>query len=110
MNISSSKKQLAGHDTPGFFIKIHGDLTSELTEDLRNTINNIINTEISTVYIDATGSHEADLAGINEIIFSNFTLQKNFKKLVFAFNKNSNLVKWVETTGLNKFVATAITQ
>ena len=65
-------------------------------------------TEFDMIYIDTADTEHADLSGINEIIHTNYTLQSGNKHLVFAYRKNSVVEKWVHTTGLDKFVDTAI--
>jgi nucleoside-diphosphate-sugar epimerase len=67
-----------------------------------------LKSEFETIYIDAKAVNDADLSGVNEVIHSHYTLEKAGKKLVFVYLKNSIVENWVETSGLDKFVTTAI--
>lgn len=83
-------------------------LTGKEAALIRNEMEEIATTGFTSIYIDASKVTAADLSGINEIIHSNYVLAQMNKKLVFAYRKNSVVEKWVNTTGLNRFVETAI--
>lgn len=83
-------------------------LTSNEAILIRNEVRDIIETGFTKIYIDAKDVKEATLCGINEIIHTNFWLAGFQKTVVFIYRKNSLVEKWVDTTGLNRFVETAI--
>ena len=83
-------------------------LTGKEAGTIREAIGELMQTEFDIIYIDTTDTEYADLSGINEIIHTNYTLQSGHKHLVFAYRKQSMVEKWVQTTGLDKFVDTAI--
>ena len=83
-------------------------LTGKEAGTIREAIGELMQTEFDIIYIDTTDTEHADLSGINEIIHTNYTLQSGNKHLVFAYRKQSVVEKWVQTTGLDKFVDTAI--
>lgn len=83
-------------------------LTGKEASTIREKIGELMQTEFEMIYIDASDVVNADLSGINEIIHTNYTLQHAAKHLVFAYRKNSVVEKWVETTGLHKFVDIAL--
>lgn len=83
-------------------------LTGKEATSIRQEIRELMPTEFDVIYIDASDVLSADLSGINEIIHTNYTLQNAAKHLVFVYRKNSVVEKWVETTGLYKFVDTAL--
>jgi anti-anti-sigma regulatory factor len=108
MGIESGPFKISDLDGDCFKIKITGSLTGNEVSEIREQITNCIGMDYSIVYIDAKEVTEADLSGINEIIHSHYTLDKSSKKLIFVYKKNTAVEKWVETTGLDKFVETAI--
>lgn len=83
-------------------------LTGKEATSIREEIRELILTEFDMIYVDASDVVNADLSGINEIIHTYYTLQHAAKHLVFVYRKNSVVEKWVETTGLHKFVDTAL--
>jgi len=83
-------------------------LTGKEAASIREEIGNIMQTEFNMIYIDAEDVVHADLSGINEIIHTHYSLQLASKHLVFVYRKNSVVEKWVQTTGLDKFVDTAL--
>lgn len=87
-----------------FVIKINGSLTSSTSLELRESLKLASKDQFDTIYIDAKDVDEVDLSGINEVIHSHYNLQLASKKLVLICSKKSNVNKWVEITGLNKFI------
>jgi anti-anti-sigma regulatory factor len=89
-------------------INISDVLDGTTSLDLRKEVEEALKSEFETIYIDAKAVNDADLSGVNEVIHSHYTLEKAGKKLVFVYLKNSIVENWVETSGLDKFVTTAI--
>lgn len=89
-------------------INITDSLTSSAAGELRAKVEEALRSEFDTIYIDVKEVKDADLSGINEVIHSHYTLEKGSKKAVLVYCKGSVIEKWVETTGLDKFVSTAI--
>lgn len=108
MTISSSPAKLHGQKKSLTIIKCTGKLTGAEAAHLRLTIADCAQMHYDTVCIDAKEIIETDLSGINEIIQSHYTLAKSSKNLVFLYKMSSSIEKWVHTTGLDKFIDTAI--
>ncbi len=108
MKITTSSIRIAGHHNDCLVISISDTLTGNDTNSLREEVSNSIKTDYEVIYLDAKGVTETDLSGINEVIHSFYTLQNASKKLIFAFKRGSEIEKWVNTTGLHKFIETAI--
>lgn len=89
-------------------INITESLTGVDTTELRTKVEEALKSEFDTIYIDVKKVKEANLSGINEVIHAHYTLEKSSKKLVLVFVKGSVIEKWIEITGLDKFVSTAI--
>jgi anti-anti-sigma regulatory factor len=83
-------------------------LTGKEALAIRAEISELMETEFNVIYVDARDVLLADLSGINEIIHTNYTLQQVNKHLVFVYRKDSVVERWVNTTGLNQFVDTAL--
>jgi anti-anti-sigma regulatory factor len=83
-------------------------LTSKEAPLIRQEINELVASGIESIYIDASNVVHADLSGINEVIHANYVLNEMSKKLVLAYKQHSVIDKWVQTTGLDRFVETAI--
>ncbi len=108
MSIITSSIRIAGQQNDCVVISISDTLTGNDTNSLREEVTNSINSDYDVIYIDAKAVTETDLSGINEVIHSFYTLQNASKKLIFAYKRGSEIEKWVNTTGLDKFVETAI--
>jgi anti-anti-sigma regulatory factor len=108
MNIVSGPFKVADQEKECYKIKITGHFTGNSVTALRDEIDTCVSSDYDTVYIDVKEVTEADLSGINEVINAHYTLEKNSRKLVFVYEKGTSIEDWVETTGLDKFVATAI--
>jgi anti-anti-sigma regulatory factor len=89
-------------------INITDSLTGVEAAALRVKVEEALKNEFDTIYIDVKEVKNADLSGINEVIHSHYTLEKSSKKVVLVYIRGSVIEKWVETTGLDKFVSTAI--
>lgn len=100
--------KVAGHEKDCFRIKISGHLFADNVAAIRQAVIDLLPTDYDTIYIDVKDVLNADLAGVNEIINSYYTLKNASKTLILLYKKNSEIEKWVETTGLDKFIATAI--
>ena len=108
MSITSGPFKILDHKKNCIKIKITDSLTGTEAALLREEVLNCLKGTEEIIYIDAKAVTETDLSGINEIIHSHYVLDKAAKKLIFVYKKNSSVEKWVETTGLDKFVDTAI--
>jgi len=108
MNITSNSFKVIDYNKECFIIKSKGDLTSTVSEEIRELIKSCSKKEYPAIYLNAKDVKEMDLPGINEVIHSHYFLQQVSKKLVFVYRKNSKVEKWVEHTGLDKFIETAI--
>ncbi len=106
--ITSNTFKILDKEKECFRIILSGLFTGAEAGLLREEVEKSIASEFDTVYIDAKDVIETDLSAINEIIHSHYTLTKAFKKLIFLYKKKSVVEKWVETSGLDLFVATAI--
>lgn len=108
MNITASTIRIADQQKDCLVIKITESLTGNDTHSLREEVAKSLNSVFDTIYIDAKDVTKIDLSGINEVIHSSYTLKNASKKLIFAYKMKSEIEKWVETTGLQKFMETAI--
>lgn len=89
-------------------INITDSLTGLAAGELRAKVEEALKSEFDTIYIDVKKVKDADLSGVNEVIHSHYTLEKSSKQVVLVYVKGSVIEQWVETTGLDKFVSTAI--
>ena len=83
-------------------------LGSDEAKVIREEIAKCQSKNFDTVYVDTKDVEVADLSGINELIHSHYTLQNSTTKFVLVYRKKSVVEKWVETTGLDNFIDTAI--
>jgi anti-anti-sigma factor len=107
MSISSTVFKIKDQEKECFKLEILGNLKSSEAILLREQVAKCIEDKYDSIYIDAKNVNETDLSGINEIIHSHYTLHHANKQLIFVYKKNSSVEKWVETTGLDKFVTIA---
>jgi anti-anti-sigma regulatory factor len=110
MNINSHPLMVIDQKEPCYSINSNQFLTASIAEEIRAEIRSCLEQEYPVIYLDAKDVDEVDLSGINEVIHSHYTLLQASKKLIFVYRKNSKVEKWVETTGLDKFIDTAIAQ
>ena len=108
MTIISSPFRIQDQDKDCLRISIKGSLTGVNAEVLRSQVAASLRSDYELVYIDAAEVTEVNLAGINEVIHSDATLKKASKELVFLYRQNSPIEQWIETTGMERFVRTAI--
>jgi anti-anti-sigma regulatory factor len=108
MNLTSTKFSIVDHSTDCLRITCETALNSVTAADIRSSVADAMKLNYPVVYIDAKEVNEVDLSGINEIIHSHYTLSKAGNKLVFVYRRHSAVEKWVETTGLDNFIDTAI--
>ena len=97
----------AGTGKENLCLQLYSRLTGAEASMLRKSIQENLDKGYDKIYIDAREVTEADLSGINEIIHTHFVLQQSNTNLVFAYCKNSIIEKWIETTSLDSFIATA---
>jgi len=83
-------------------------LTGKEANAIREEIKDLMDSGFEKIFVDAKNVSEADLSGINEIIHAHYLLQNTNKKIVLVYCSNSVVEKWVNTTGLDRFVETAI--
>ena len=100
--------KVLGHEKDCYRIKISGLLLADNVAQVRQAVINLLETDYDTIYIDVKDVLNADLAGINEVINSYYIFKNASKKLILLYRKNTEIEKWVETTGLDKFITTAI--
>lgn len=108
MSIQTGCFKTPGNKKEHFSINHFTKLTGEEASAIRKEIAECLLADYDTVYVDAKEVKDVDLSGFNEIIHTNYTLQNTHMKLIFVYRKNSVVEKWVKTTGLEKFVTTAI--
>jgi hypothetical protein len=84
------------------------NLTGKEATEIRNEINNFLANGYTTIYLDTKTVTNADLSGINEVIHSAYTLANTGSHFLLIYRAGSVVEKWVNTTGLDKFVQTAI--
>lgn len=104
MNTIISSIKVLDNPQSCLIIKSSSDLTSSNTKKIREAMEFCLSSEYPVIYLDTRLSKEADLAGINEIIHFHYMLSRSGKKLIFAYSLNSSVAKWVEVTGLGRFV------
>jgi anti-anti-sigma factor len=100
--------KIAGYNKDCYCIKISEHLLIDNVAELRQAVSDLLITDYDIIYIDLKNILNADLAGINEVIHSYYTLKNASKKLILLYKQHSEIEKWVETTGLDKFITTAI--
>lgn len=83
-------------------------LTGAEASIIRNAVNNCIHETDTCLHIDTKNVLHADLGGINEIIHAAYMMQQTGGRLVLIYRSESVMAKWVETTGMDKFITTAI--
>jgi anti-anti-sigma factor len=108
MSITTKPFRILDHDQDCLMIHADKDLNSSVALDLRETVDSCLESDCSTIYLNAMDTENVDLSGINEIINSNYNVKQTSKKLVFVYKKDSKVEKWVDATGLTKFIDTAI--
>lgn len=108
MSIQSAPFTLAGEHNPCLSISVTGYLKAEEAADLRKEVDLAGSSDFETIYIDIREVAELDLAGVNELIHSSYTLKNASKDLVLLYKQTEHIEKWIQTSGLDKFVKTAI--
>ena len=108
MSISTEVFKIIDQAKECLRINITDSLTGAEAATLRASVEGALKSEFDTIYIDVNEVKNADLSGINEVIHSHYTLEKSSKKAVLVYVKGSVMEKWIESTGLDKFVQTAI--
>lgn len=108
MNLTNTQFSIVDQPTECLRITCEAALNGVTAADIRSAVAEAIKFNYPVVYIDAKEVVEADLSGINEIIHTHYTLSAANSKLVFVYRCNSAVEKWVETTGLDTFIDTAI--
>jgi len=94
----------------GIYLNNITALTRDAALSLRSKVAQCIDNDYSFMYVDAQDAKVVDLSGINEVIHAHYVLRQASRKFIFVYKKSSNVAKWVETTGLDKFVETAIVE
>jgi anti-anti-sigma factor len=89
-------------------IYCNGNLTGSEANLIRKEITDCIAAGSQTIYLDTKEVNNADLSGINEIIHSAYTTANTKNQFILIYKSGSVVEKWVNTTGLDKFLTTAI--
>jgi ABC-type transporter Mla MlaB component len=108
MTIRTEVLQLKDQDQKSIQFLLSDKLTAAEAMELRSTIETQLSRDFTIYYINARNVEQADLSGINEIIHTHHLLSEKSRKLIFAYTADSAIDKWVETTGLDRFVETAV--
>ncbi len=108
MNISGEPFKIRDHQKDCYKISLSGELQGNDSVVLRQEIERYVTSDYDVIYLDTRGITGLDLSLVNEVIHSNATLNKADKSLVFLYRQGSAVEKWIETTGLDKFVTTAM--
>lgn len=108
MNITNTQFSLAGVPLDCIRLVCEKELTGATANQLRRDLIRFMEFDFPVFYIDAKDVKLVDLSGINEIIHSHYTLTSANRNMVFVYRQNSVVEKWVNSTGLHKFVTTAL--
>lgn len=108
MNITNTQFTLVGEPLDCIRLVCENELNGATAADIRTELNRCMKFDFPVFYIDAKDVKQADLSGINEIIHSHYTLAAANRNMVFVYRQNSVVEKWVNTTGLDKFVTIAV--
>jgi anti-anti-sigma regulatory factor len=108
MNVTNTQITLAGEPMDCIRLVCENELNGATAAELRIELSRFMKFGFHVFYIDAKDVKQADLSGINEIIHSHYVLQAANRNMVFVYRQNSIVEKWVNTTGLGKFVTTAV--
>jgi len=108
MSVETSVFKLLDSDKDIYSIVIHNELMSVDAELLRKEVLHGSSLDYDQVYIDTRDVRRVDLTGINEIINSYSVLKNASKKLTLVYRKDSEMESWVQKSGLDKFIGTAI--
>lgn len=99
-SLVSNRKHLLIKITKGFLKKD--------TLYFRSVIFYAMKSNLSKIFIDLQEVDKIDLGGINEIIHSYYNMMKRNQDLVLIYRNGSEVENWVKTTGLHKYVKTAM--
>jgi hypothetical protein len=108
MNLTGSAFKISGIERDCYRIFCNEQITGTEATFIRDEIAGLIKSDFERIYIDAKNVKEINLSGINEIIHSHFITSLSNTKIVFLYRQNSAVEKWVQTTGVNKFIETAM--
>ncbi|GHB79651.1 hypothetical protein [Persicitalea jodogahamensis] len=108
MTISGEPFKLRDHQKDCFKISLSGELQGNDSVTLRQEVERYSISDYDVIYLDTREVTGLDLSFVNEIIHSDATLKNTGKSLVFLYRQGSTIEKWIETTGLDKFVTTAM--
>lgn len=108
MSIEIGPFKIIDHQNDSYCIKVTEQLVADDAVLLRQAVNDCISTSYDVIYIDLKDVLKVDLSGINEVINAHYAFKNVSKQLILLYKRNSEIEKWVGTTGLDKFVATAI--
>ena len=108
MNIIGHSLRIIDQRNNCFHLKTGLELTASVSCDIRKAIKACAHQAWDGIYLDAKEVIRIDLGGVNEVIHSYYTLKQISKKLVLVYRIDSPVEHWVKTTGLDKFIETAI--
>lgn len=98
----------ADHKPQRMLVQSEAVLTGAEAAIIRNAVNNCMQETDACLHIDTKNVLHADLGGINEIIHAAYMMQQTGGRLLLIYRSESVIAKWVETTGMDKFITTAI--
>ncbi len=105
--INTSARKLH-NNRENYHISCGGNLTGSEATEMRKAISDCIAGGYKTIYLDTKEVKNVDLSGINEVIHSAYMLTNTSSQFILIYKSGSVVEKWVNTTGLDKFVQTAI--
>jgi anti-anti-sigma factor len=108
MKIIKSTFKITGQAEESYKLEVYNDFVSSIVDEFRKEINDCITNNYKSIYIDLKEVEKMDLSGINEVINAYYNLDKVSKKLILVYKKGSEVEQWVDTTGLERFMSTAI--
>jgi len=110
MNFINTSVRKMNNNAESFRISCKDNLTGNEATAIRKEISDCITKGYQTIYLDTKEVNNADLSGINEVIHSAYTLSNTISQFIVIYKSGSVVEKWVNSTGLDKFVQTAIIQ
>jgi anti-anti-sigma regulatory factor len=108
MSFHTSVFKLVDHEKEVYSIGVQETLISSDVDQLSKIIQDCLSLENDQIYLDCTAVTEVDDEGINEIIKSYTALQKVYKYLTVVYLRNSEMEKWIDKTGIDSYITTAI--
>ena len=108
MHLITNPFRLIDNQGNCFRIRCPENLNSEVSKTVRSEISHGISNDYKIIYLDVTKVTRVDLSGINEIFHTHYILSQKSIKFMLIYQKDSVLESWIRTTGLDRFVDTAL--